>query len=77
MDAKIRQGLGLLVIAALAFLLSLPARGAESGAGQAWAFIATAVALVCGIVGAVLLAVGLLRPAPATGSDRPGSDPQD
>lgn len=60
MDTKIRQGLGLLVVAAVAFVLSLPA--GDSGAGQVWGMVAGSVALVCGLVGATFLAIGLFRP---------------
>ena len=60
MTANIRQGMGLLAIAALALLLSLPAWGSESTAAGVWGLLAGGTAVVCAIVGLVKIAVDLL-----------------
>lgn len=62
MNAKIRQGLGLLAVAALAFLIFLPAQQATNDAAAVVGLIAAITALVCGVVGLILLATGLLAP---------------
>lgn len=61
MTAKIRQGLGLLAVAAVALILSAPAWGTESVAMGAWGAATSITALVCGVAGFALLAIGLLR----------------
>ena len=59
-----RQGLGLLVVAVLAALLFLPVRGtANPGtASGVWMMLTGFTAVVCAVVGLVLLAAGLFRP---------------
>ena len=80
MNAKVRRGLGLLVVSVIAFLIALALSGAWGGSGawrttgqwvQLLALLVTLVALVGGLV---LLAWGLLAP---TGSGPRASDPRD
>lgn len=61
MPEKVKRGLGLVVVAAIALVVLLLARGADGSGAEVVSFLAGVIALVCGLVGLVLIAVGLLR----------------
>ena len=80
MDTKVRRGLGLLVVAVIAFLAALALSPAWDGSGGwrtagQWVQLLVTLAAGCALVGGlVLLAWGLLAP---TGTGRRASDPRD
>ncbi len=62
MNKRIRQGLGLLVVAALAYVIAYLANSLISGmVGTVLMLTASLTLLIAGLAGAVLLAWGLLR----------------
>lgn len=62
MNQRTRQGLGLLVVAVLAFLVFLPSQAVNTVPTAIAGMIGGFTMVVCAIVGLVLLAIGLLRP---------------
>lgn len=60
MDAKVRQGLGLLVVALIGWLVAITL--GQMG-GMTAARVVAAPAMLAGLTGLVLVAWGLLRPA--------------
>jgi len=61
MPDKTKQGLGLVAIAALALLIAFVVAQGGGAASDVVVALAKVTALVCGIVGLALVAVGLLR----------------
>lgn len=63
MSEKIRQALGLVVVAALAAVIALVVWPAEGEGPNPVASVAGTIAWVTGVVGALLLAKELLKPS--------------
>lgn len=61
MNQRMRQGLGLLVVAALALLVFLPSQAVNTVPTAIAGLVGGFTMVVCAIVGLILLAVGLFQ----------------